>query len=286
MKRFHYLWFILLIFFISTAYRKKIKLPTLANAKEITKNLRKIKDSLYAWQTETSNYEYKLFLNSMKNKNPDDFNKYLLDTLNWNQDFRYQDPVFSMSQFYHKHVALNSFPVVNINYDNALAYCNWLTEIYNSDIKKRFKKVLFTLPTIVEWELAARGGRKNGDYPWGNYYVRNKKGKFLMNFTRVADTDIVMDSKTGNPIFIEDTTHLGKSNGYAFYTTDVRSYWPNDFGLYNCCGNVAEMVLESSVAKGGSWRRYSGDAKITAQFNYNNSSPEIGFRVFMKVLEM
>ena len=34
----------------------------------------------------------------------------------------------------------------------------------------------------------------------------------------------------------------GSLNDNADITAPVKSYWPNDFGLYNCAGNVAEMV--------------------------------------------
>ncbi len=50
------------------------------------------------------------------------------------------------------------FPVLGVNWDEATAYCNWLSA-------RTGKK--YRLPTEAEWEKAARGTDQRR-YPWGN----------------------------------------------------------------------------------------------------------------------
>ena len=100
----------------------------------------------------------------------------------------------------------------------------------------------YRLPTETEWEYAAlalseirqenvyRGKKK---FPWDGEYTRSGKkknlGDQLSNF-KLADGDyggIAGWSEVGSGI-----------------TTSVRSYPPNDFGLYGMAGNVAEWVSD------------------------------------------
>jgi len=144
------------------------------------------------------------------------------DTLVWMRDFSYSynEP---MAKRYFAHPSFGNYPVVGVNWKQAVAFSSWRTHYMNSFLERKKKNVEsdFRLPTEAEWEYAARGGRTQSMFPWGNYYLRNKKGCLLANF------------KPGRGNYAEDG---------GFYTVRADAYWANDYGLYNMSGNVAEWT--------------------------------------------
>jgi formylglycine-generating enzyme len=172
------------------------------------------------------------------------------DTLVWVRDFSYSynEP---MTKRYFSHPAFGNYPVVGVNWNQATAFCEWRTQYLNSYLDKTNKanESPFRLPTEAEWEYAARGGRSQSMFPWGNYYLRNKKGCLLANF------------KPGRGNYPEDG---------AFYTARADAYWPNDFGLYCMAGNVAEWT--SSVYYEGAYN-FQHDMNPDIRYNAKDSDP-------------
>ncbi len=172
------------------------------------------------------------------------------DTLVWIRDFSYSynEP---MSKRYFSHPSFGNYPVVGVSWKQATAFCEWRTNYLNSflESKKRIAESDFRLPTEAEWEYAARGGRSQAPYPWGGYYLRNKKGCLLANF------------KPGRGNYPEDG---------GFYTVRADAYWPNDFGLYNMSGNVAEWT--SSLYYEGAYN-FQHDMNPDIRWNAKDSDP-------------
>ena len=123
--------------------------------------------------------------------------------------------------------------VIFVDYYEAEAFCKWLS-------KKEGKT--YRLPTEAEWEYAAYGliGNTQDErisnsriYPWDGSWVRyaekKHRGRMMANFTRGK----------GDYMGV-----AGSANDGWDYTSPVRSFWPNDFGLYDMAGNVNEWVAD------------------------------------------
>ena len=217
------------------------------------------------------------------------------DTLVWVRDFTYgfNEPLAD----YFWHPAYDNYPVVGVTWSQAKAFNAWRTQLMNnwrnsngqSDVQR------FRLPTEAEWEYAARGGLELSPFPWGGPYMRNAQGCPLANFKPMRGD------------YVED--------GGA-YTVDITSYSPNDYGLYNMAGNVAEWTstaydetvyefshelspeysyhakvtdppaLHRKVTRGGSWKDIGYYCQTgTRSFEYRDTSKAyIGFRSVMSYM--
>ena len=147
------------------------------------------------------------------------------DTLVWLSDFSYaaNEP---MVEGYFSHPSYRNYPVVGVTWRQARAFTIWRGR-YNDayqDKRRMPHRSPYMLPTEEEFEYAARGGRIGTDYPWGGPYIKNAKGCLLANF------------KPGRGNYSDDG---------GTYTVNVKAYYPNDYGLYNMAGNVAEWTLSS-----------------------------------------
>ncbi|MEM9835890.1 MAG: SUMF1/EgtB/PvdO family nonheme iron enzyme [Bacteroidota bacterium] len=208
------------------------------------------------------------------------------DTMVWVRDFAYSynEP---MARNYFWHPAYDDYPVVGVNWHMANAFAYWRTDYWNryNDIPTEE----FRLPTEAEYEYAARGGREHAPYPWGGPYTRNAKGCLLANF------------KPGRGNYPEDGGQ---------YTVPVDAYYPNDYGLYNMAGNVAEwtssaffenarsfvhdmnpdvrydakdsdpIAMKRKVIRGGSWKDISFYLQTgTPSYEYQDTTKSyVGFR--------
>jgi sulfatase modifying factor 1 len=174
------------------------------------------------------------------------------DTLVWLSDFSYaaNEP---MVEGYFSHPSFRDYPVVGVTWRQARAFTIWRTR-YNEayrDSRRLPHRSPYELPTEQEFEYAARGGRVGTSYPWGGPYIKNAKGCLLANF------------KPGRGNYSDDG---------GTYTVKVKSYFPNDFGLYNMAGNVAEWTQSAFDPSAST---FVNDLAPTFNYEATKNDPEV-----------
>ncbi|WP_460500976.1 formylglycine-generating enzyme family protein [Hymenobacter agri] len=185
------------------------------------------------------------------------------------------------------------FPVVGISYAQATGFCRWrgqkVTATFNSRITAPAKRQRFTyrLPTEQEWESAA-GNFISRDYGTPCTSVRievnPKAAAYLQQRARstVPVAQIARDIIRFNAAKSELVWFVCQRELPYFLRSPTPDYVystaPNSFGLYHMIGNVAEMVQEQGIAKGGSYRDPLAACTIASRSRFDGPAPNVGFR--------
>jgi formylglycine-generating enzyme len=111
-------------------------------------------------------------------------------------------------------------PVVNLNWDDAMAFCKWLSEK---------EKETCRLPTEAEWEYACRAGTKTR-------YFTGEAEESLQGYANVSDAAFLAK-------YADATWSLEWNDGHAF-TAPVGSLKPNAWGIYDMHGNAWEWCAD------------------------------------------
>ncbi|MGD2131045.1 MAG: SUMF1/EgtB/PvdO family nonheme iron enzyme [Lysobacterales bacterium] len=168
-----------------------------------------------------------------------------------------------------------SRPVIMVSWNDAQEYVSWLSRKTGQS---------YSLPSESQWEYAARAGEK-GDWPGGGPDA-------VCSYGNVAGSETGFRWQHGA---CADSTALG--------TLPVGSLQPNQFGVFDMIGNVAEWTLDcmnlsyldaptdgsawgrgicsSHMTRGGSWFTGTREIRLPARFNLKNGDRNdfTGFRV-------
>ncbi|MFT5859177.1 MAG: sulfatase modifying factor 1 [Flavobacteriaceae bacterium] len=231
--------------------------------------------SFYMSETEITNFQYAEFLYDLKKRGESD--KYAVAAINndrWNTAFN-SSSLEPMADYYHDHPAYQGYPVVNVSKAGAELYCEWLSAQYDS-LSNGDLKLKFRVPTRAEWIRAANGDLNNSAYSWGGTELKDAKGICLANYLKLGAQNITRNEESGE---YQIVWSVNSSTGDADLTAPAKSYFPNDYGLYNMNGNVAEMVSDGDLAVGGDWNSPGYDIRNQSVKKFEETHPTVGFRI-------
>ena len=187
-------------------------------------------------------------------------------------------------------------PVIRVSWEKAMKFCDWLS-------KKTGKKV--TLPTEAQWEWACRAGSAT-EMAYGERAANFSAKENLADITtKKLVRGGIANTPVENPSDAEAYLPADyNSNDGAVVMTQVGSYQPNTWGLYDMHGNVQEWTRSSyqpypynakdgrntllpagrKVVRGGSWRERPGRATSSYRRDYPawQSVFNVGFRVIIE----
>ena len=151
-------------------------------------------------------------------------------------------------------------PVVNVSWQDALAYCRWLSGKIGREV---------ILPGEAEWEKAARGGGDRRDYPWGEW------AELCSNTDELG-----LDDTTPVGLFLNGASPYGvldmSGNVWEWTRSTFESYpyQPGD-GREDLQGDRARVL------RGGSFDYVSWNARSSYRYYYVNPGGRgrnVGFR--------
>lgn len=193
----------------------------------------------------------------------------------------------------------NDHPVVCVSRADAMAYANWLSGITGQK---------YRLPTGIEWEHAARGGKDSaylwsGDAADGCGFMNSGDLTLGKGFPALA-----AEYREAFAQGLTTSVLVQCEDGYVF-TSPVRSFAANEFGLFDVLGNAWEWVEDCSdegsvpvvhgtapqpstackrgIVRGGSWDDWPVDLRLADSHRPDSSSRrnDTGFRLARELTE-
>ena len=216
-----------------------------------------------------------------------------------NKEFREFEPKHTSGAEVFRQLSNNLHPTVMVTWDQAAAYCNWLSkkdglkpayELKNGRLELiRPVSSGYRLLTEAEWEWVSRynGGGGQQKYPWGESFpVKDGSGNyadesaedFLSNTLSKYSDDYPMTAPTGkfqaNSLGIFD---LG--GNIAEWVNDYYSVFPRNLKIIEL-DPLGPIEGSSRVIKGSSWRHSSISALRYSYRDYGTTSRlDVGFRI-------
>jgi len=190
-------------------------------------------------------------------------------------------------------------PVVNVSWDDAVRYCNWLSKAdglptaYRESGGKMVPVVPATigyrLPTEAEWVYVARklGRQEMARYPWaGSFPPTGKAGNFAD--ASIADTlaNVVPDYNDGYRGSAPVGSFTARPAGFHDLGGNVAEWMHDYYAVYP--GMAEQLVTDPAgpasgdhhVVRDSSWRQGSiGELRLSYRDYSRAPRPDLGFRL-------
>ena len=263
----------------------------------------KIVENFYADIGEVTNIDYKEYtywLSYIFGKESLEYQNALPDSLVW-----FDCPENNtLGMIYYDHPSFDTYPVVGISYAQAKSFTDWRTNrvaeliLVNKGFVKLFPKqnrdnyftiqrysegdyewlikredVLlpkYSLPTEQEWEYIAQGESSNH---FGIDSLSRHNKKVLKKSKYLFNTNEYLQSKAS-----KYTKPQRDSAQIMIFTSSLYSFGKNVNELYHTIGNVAEIIDDEGLCKGGSWLHTLDESKINKNLPFEKTNCWTGFR--------
>lgn len=232
-----------------------------------------VDDGLYFDKTEVTNVAWREYEHWCKEKYGVSSLRYwnaLPDTTVWRKVLSYSE---SYVENYYRNPMFDDYPIIGISYEQAVNFCKWRTDKVRKMLEEgEFGRIVlpqtlnYRLPDKAEWEAVARVSYKD---KFQRYVDRQELKRTMLH-------NLVSDS-------IPPAGYQSEPNPDATITAPVMAYFPNELGIFNLIGNVAEMTATKGVAKGGSWKDRSREVTVDRDFIYERPAAWLGFRCVCEV---
>lgn len=194
-------------------------------------------------------------------------------------------------------ISTEDCPVVNVSWEDAKAFCAWLTQKEQGEGKISSRQS-YRLPTDWEWSVAVGLNERKGGtpaekdlktldvYPWGSGWPPPQGAGNYLDKAAVRvwrNHERMMGFRVGLPDY---------DDGHAT-TARVGCFLPNRFGLYDLGGNVYEWCEDwfddthrNRVVRGASWAQPDFGFSLSSHRNYGPPdcrAVEFGFRCVLVV---